>query len=121
MKFDYIQHRLYALGQIERTREQEFERDVLVGMQNVLDCIYAFEIGNRKPTKTYDLGELVFHLEYALNLTKNAIKVFKALQEESECPQCGHKLTVIDETRKECPECECIVQRDISDLFVDSK
>ena len=80
MKFERIQQRLYVLNQIERSREDEFERDVLVGMQNVLDCIRAFEVDNRRATKTYDLGELVFHLEYALNLTKNAIIAFEELK-----------------------------------------
>lgn len=40
-------------------------------------------------------------------------------KEENEliCPDCRHTLTVIDSTRKECPECEGIFQWDISDEY----
>lgn len=82
MKFEWVEQRLHVLNQKERTRKEEFERDVIVAMYQALDVIRAFEVGNRKPTQLHDLGELVMQFEVALNLIKHAIKCLEALEKE---------------------------------------
>ena len=39
-------------------------------------------------------------------------RMVKEVGEDNISPQCGHLLDWVDNTRKECPECECIVQLD---------